>query len=93
MLSCWESKLSVTSLTKFKNCVEDYIKLAEQHVADINNNDDIPQELVGSFRVWVGKQDEIVHIWKYNGGYAALDKAVAATKNEWNEYRNWGINF
>ena len=48
---------------------------------------DIPQELVGSFRVWVGAQDEIVHIWKYNGGYAALDEAVKATKHEWNEYR------
>jgi len=67
--------------------VEDYIKLAERHVADINANQDIPQELVGSFRVWVGQQDEIVHIWKYNGGYAALDEAVKATKNEWNEYR------
>ena len=83
----------LTNQHNIKNCVEDYIKLAEQHVADINNNDDIPQELVGSFRVWVGKQDEIVHIWKYNGGYAALDKAVAATKNEWNDYRDWVIDY
>jgi len=67
--------------------VDDYIKLSEQHIAEVEANDEIPQKLIGSFRVWVGYQDEVIHIWQYEGGYAALDKAVAASKDKHSTFR------
>lgn len=72
------------------DAVEDYISLAEQNIQDISSNADIPQKLIGSFRVWYGQQDEIIHIWRYEGGYAALDAAAAKTAklSEYNSYRS-----
>ncbi|XP_043207350.1 protein NipSnap-like isoform X2 [Amphibalanus amphitrite] len=35
----------------------------------------LAQELVGSWEVTVGDQDQCIHLWKYNGGYKAVDDA------------------
>ena len=36
---------------------------------------DVSVELVGSWSVIVGDQDQAFHIWRYIGGYAEIDKA------------------
>lgn len=36
---------------------------------------DINAELVGSWSVIVGDQDQAFHVWRYIGGYAEIDKA------------------
>jgi len=38
----------------------------------------LQQELVGSWEVTVGDQDQCLHLWKYNGGYKAVDQARVA---------------
>lgn len=35
----------------------------------------INAELVGSWSVIVGDQDQTFHVWRYIGGYAEIDKA------------------
>lgn len=35
----------------------------------------INAELVGSWSVIVGDQDQAFHVWRYIGGYAEIDKA------------------
>ena len=48
----------------------------------------INAELVGSWSVIVGDQDQAFHVWRYIGGYAEIDKArVTFSKN------NASINF
>merc|ERR1711990_860033 len=71
------------------DAVDDYVALAEQNIRQISENEDIPQKLIGSFRVWYGKQDEVIHIWQYEGGYAALDEAASKTADldSYNKYR------
>lgn len=34
----------------------------------------IKYELIGSWAVHVGDLDQYVHLWKHQGGYAAIDK-------------------
>lgn len=34
----------------------------------------LPFELIGSWSVQVGDLDQYVHLWKHQGGYAAIDK-------------------
>ena len=48
-----------TFLWVFQDAVDDYVALAEQNIRQISENEDIPQKLIGSFRVWYGKQDEV----------------------------------
>lgn len=44
---------------------------------------DINAELVGSWSVIVGDQDQAMHVWKYTGGFAEMDKGrVIAAKNK-----------
>lgn len=43
----------------------------------------INAELVGSWSVVVGDQDQAFHVWRYNGGYAEIDRAsVTLAKND-----------
>ncbi|XP_074640620.1 protein NipSnap homolog 1-like isoform X1 [Tubulanus polymorphus] len=39
-------------------------------------------ELLGSFTVSIGKQDEAVHIWRYDGGYPTLNTAVETYRTD-----------
>lgn len=36
---------------------------------------DINAELVGSWSVIVGDQDQAFHVWRYIGGYSEIDRA------------------
>ncbi|CAG5130003.1 unnamed protein product [Candidula unifasciata] len=46
-------------------------------------------ELVGSFTVEIGEQDEAVHIWRYDGGYPVLNNAntIYRTDSDFREFR------
>ncbi|XP_059149149.1 protein NipSnap-like isoform X2 [Physella acuta] len=46
-------------------------------------------DLVGSFTVEIGDQDEAVHIWQYPGGYPVLNKAndIYRTDSDFVEFR------
>jgi len=33
-------------------------------------------ELVGSWSVGVGDQDQVIHLWRYTGGYSGMDEAL-----------------
>jgi len=35
-------------------------------------------ELVGSWTVGIGDQDQVLHLWKYTGGYGGVDAARSA---------------
>lgn len=51
---------------------EEYVKaLADKRAAKSIN-----VELQGSWTVSVGDQDQCVHLWKYAGGYNAIDSAT-----------------
>ncbi|XP_029648532.2 protein NipSnap homolog 1 isoform X1 [Octopus sinensis] len=47
-------------------------------------------QLVGSFTVEVGDQDEAIHIWEYDGGYPALNNATVKyrTDKDFLEFRS-----
>ncbi|GAB1604580.1 protein NipSnap-like [Argonauta hians] len=47
-------------------------------------------QLVGSFTVEVGDQDEAIHIWEYDGGYPALNNATVnyRTDKDFLEFRS-----
>ena len=38
----------------------------------------VPMKLMASFKTWYGHQDEVIHIWKYQGnGYESHQKTQA----------------
>ncbi|XP_065557707.1 protein NipSnap-like [Artemia franciscana] len=47
----------------------------------IKNCPDLQIELVGSWGVSVGDQDQFLHICRYKGGYSTIDKSGAMLKN------------
>jgi len=57
-------------------CSTDYETQAGQQLTTLHEDQSLPQKLVGSFRVMYGSQDEVVHIWRYDGGYASINKAA-----------------
>lgn len=48
--------------------------LSEQVVQVCQKLSNIKYELIGSWAVRVGDLDQYVHLWKHQGGYAAIDK-------------------
>jgi len=47
-----------------------YRDLCKEHLVKLDKNPDIPIELMGSFSTWYGKQDQHIHVWRYNdNGY------------------------
>ena len=47
------------------------------------NSTGINAELVGSWSVIVGDQDQAFHVWRYIGGYAEIDKArITLARND-----------
>jgi len=56
--------------------VNDYIKNYENFsklIKGYNDSKDVNMELMGSWIVGVGQQDQFVHLWKYTGGYSSVD--------------------
>lgn len=56
---------------------ETYIEKYEKYSKEVGIKTDNKAELVGSFRVEVGNQDQFVHLWRYHDGY----KQVSVIKN------------
>jgi len=56
--------------------VADYLKNAENFHKMILDHKDLSMELVGSFIVGIGEQDQIIHLWKYTGGYSGVDETA-----------------
>lgn len=46
------------------------------------SSEHINAELQGSWTVTVGDQDQYVHLWKYAGGYGAIDSANKVFRTE-----------
>ena len=59
-----------------------YLKLdfSEKH-CQVMGSSGINAELVGSWSVIVGDQDQVFHVWRYIGGYAEIDKARVIFSN------------
>jgi hypothetical protein len=47
---------------------------SEQAVQLCQKIPNLQYELIGSWSVHVGDLDQYVHLWKHQGGYAAIDK-------------------
>lgn len=55
--------------------VDKYLKTQETLIGFINSQKDVLHgECLGNFKVVVGDQDQFVHIWRYEGGYSAIDE-------------------
>lgn len=51
---------------------------------------DINAELVGSWSVIVGDQDQTFHVWRYTGGYSEMDKGrIIASKSKVNIFKKF----
>ncbi|VVC36197.1 Hypothetical protein CINCED_3A017435 [Cinara cedri] len=61
--------------------INEYIKNYEQLVQLCQEIPDLKYELVGSWSVHVGDLDQYVHLWKHQGGYAAIDKTNSILKD------------
>lgn len=51
------------------DCSESYIKKYEQFSQEVGSKTSNKAELVASFRVEIGNQDQFIHIWRYHDGY------------------------
>ena len=59
-----------------------YFSISEKH-CKLMNSTGINAELVGSWSVIVGDQDQAFHVWRYIGGYAEIDKArITLARND-----------
>jgi len=57
---------------------QDYQQLCKENLIDINDATTVPMKLMASFKTWYGHQDEVIHIWKYQGnGYESHQKTQA----------------
>lgn len=71
---------------------QNYQDLLDEHIVALHEDKNLPQTLVGSFQVTFGTEDEVIHIWKYSGGYAALQKSELNVEAK-SKYRgNWQLN-
>jgi len=69
-------------------CMEEYLNQF-QSFQDMMRDKNTGAELVGSFTVEIGDQDEAVHLWRYPGGYPVLNdfNTVYRTDKDFIEFR------
>lgn len=67
----------------------EYREATGEQLMILHQDESLPQKLVGSFRVMYGAQDEVIHIWRYDGGYASIHKAseLISKRSDQAEYR------
>lgn len=76
--------------------MEEYEKLAEENLIPLHDDPELPQKLVGSFRVAVGeRQDEVIHVWRFDGGNEGLETArkLINSRVNYQEYRKQRMKF
>ena len=57
--------------------VDKYLKAQENLLGFVNANQDVFHgHCLGNFSVLIGDQDQFVHIWRYDGGYSAIDENI-----------------
>merc|ERR1712106_349337 len=55
--------------------IDKYMKTQENLIGYINSQKNLLHgECLGNFSVLIGDQDQFVHIWRYEGGYQAIDE-------------------
>lgn len=47
-----------------------------------SKKDEISSELIGSFTVHVGDMDQVLHLWRYTGGFEKIDTASRVLEND-----------
>lgn len=61
--------------------LDKYLKAHKNLVDFINSNKgELHCEAIGNFHVFVGDEDQYVHIWKFDSGYAGIDKTLSALR-------------
>uniref|UniRef100_A0A646QG78 NipSnap n=1 Tax=Hemiscolopendra marginata TaxID=943146 RepID=A0A646QG78_9MYRI len=60
----------------------DYLKNCEELVKLSQERNDLGSDLIGSWVVDVGDQDQCIHLWRYNGGYNGVSDAVKLLKTD-----------
>ncbi|GIY85990.1 protein NipSnap [Caerostris extrusa] len=63
------------------DCIEAYLKGYEALSQHLNQKSE-PTELVGSWRVEIGNQDQFIHIWRYNRGYANANQVLTLCRED-----------
>jgi len=61
--------------------LDDYLQAFEENLQLLKKKD-VPTELVGSWTVMIGNQDQAVHVWKYPQGFAGVDRTLSAKLND-----------
>ncbi|XP_010022573.1 PREDICTED: protein NipSnap homolog 2 [Nestor notabilis] len=66
-----------------------YNKLCQEVLPKIHEEKHYPCALVGTWNTWYGEQDQAVHLWRYEGGYPALNEVMNKLRQnkEFTEFR------
>ncbi|XP_040092578.1 protein NipSnap homolog 2-like [Oryx dammah] len=57
-------------------CLEAYNKICQELLPKLHEDKHYPSTLVGAWNTWYGKQDQAVHLRRYEGGYPALTEVM-----------------
>uniref|UniRef100_T1J6G8 NIPSNAP domain-containing protein n=1 Tax=Strigamia maritima TaxID=126957 RepID=T1J6G8_STRMM len=82
MLSDKETIYQLQTHNVKPDSMAEYIKNYENFVKLANQRNDLDADLMGSWLVDVGDQDQAIHLWRYNNGYAGLGKANSLLRTE-----------
>lgn len=61
--------------------LEDYKNICAEILPKITADPDLPVENIGSWSCWYGEQDQVVHLWRYSGGFDAIGEANQKMSN------------
>ncbi|RWS26639.1 protein NipSnap-like protein [Leptotrombidium deliense] len=61
--------------------VDEYLKNYENYVGELKNKDKT-YELVGSWKVDIGDEDQMVHIWRFDSGFSDASKILKLLKTD-----------
>jgi len=56
-------------------CMDEYLALVSTLLPRLDKSDEFPGELCGSWTTQYGELDQVVHLWKYQGGYGSVSDA------------------
>ncbi|XP_054715887.1 protein NipSnap-like [Uloborus diversus] len=63
------------------DCIEPYLKEYETYTGTLQQKSETT-ELVGSWRVEIGNQDQFIHIWRYNKGYVNANEVLSLCRQD-----------
>merc|ERR1712071_514903 len=64
------------------DCMEEYVDNYGRYTELVSQRGDLNKELVGSWVVGVGDQDQCLHMWRYTKGFAGTDEANALLRSD-----------